>query len=130
MRTLTFVFCADGAGPLTGSVAFVNEFETAKLTVFSAPAARPVYGFDSASAVTPAGSVRETAPSCAWSDQLCTTTGSVSVSPTATVWIAAERPRRFAAGAVSVSHWSYSCQLPHRWKRPSTGDTTRMTWSV
>src|SRR4051794_29645752 len=101
MPTLTLVFCDDGAGPLTGSVALVNEFETVKLTTFSAPAARSAYGLDVASAVTPAGRVRLTSPLCAVPDQLCTTTGSVNVSPTPVVWIAAERPRRFAAGAVS-----------------------------
>ena len=64
------------------------------------------------------------------SDQLWTTTGSVNVSPTPVVWIAAERPSRRAAGAVFSSQLSYSAQLPQRWKRPSTGETTRTTWSV
>src|SRR6187549_2447474 len=39
MTTLTFVFCElfGVPGALSGSVAFVNEFETVKLTVVSAP---------------------------------------------------------------------------------------------
>src|SRR3954447_3653809 len=130
MRTVTFVFCAAGAVALTGSVAFVKEFETVKSTVVSAPGARFAYGFDGASAVTPAGGVSATVPLCVWSDQLCTTTGTVSVPPTGMVWTAAERPRRLASGTLPVSHWSYSCQLPQRWKRPSTPETTRTTWSV
>src|SRR3954452_23817338 len=131
MRTFTFVFCELGAGPLTGSVAFVYVFETVKFTVVSAPGASGPYGFESASAVTEAdGSVRLTLPLCGVVDQLWTTTGSVNDWPTATVWIAAERPRRSACGAEPWTHWSYSSQLPHRWKRPSTAGTMRTTLSV
>jgi hypothetical protein len=45
-------------------------------------------------------------------------------------WIAAERPSRRAEGAVFSSQLSNSPQLPQRWKRPSTGETTRTSWSV
>src|SRR4051812_19983430 len=130
MRTLTLPFCESAGVAVVGSVALVNEFDTWKLTVVSAPGARFVYGLESASAVTLAGSVRLTVPLIGVSDQLWTSTGSVKVSPTPVVWIAAERPRRRAAGAVCSSHVSYSAQLPQRWKRPSTGETTRTTWSV
>ena len=51
----------------------------------------------SASAVKPAGSVRVTVPLCGASDQLCTSTGSVIVSPMPIDWTAAERPSRLAA---------------------------------
>src|SRR4051812_1988702 len=130
MRTLRLVFCAAGAGALTGRVALVNEFETVKFTVVVAPGARLLYGLDVASAVTPVGSVRLTVPLCVVSDQLWTSTGSVNEPPTGTVWIAAERPRRRAAGAVLSSQLSYSGQLPQRWKRPSTPGTSRTSWSV
>ena len=43
MRTVTFVFCCwPGVlpGNVVGSVEFVNEFDTVKLTVVSAPGAR------------------------------------------------------------------------------------------
>src|SRR4051812_29928969 len=134
MRTLTFVFCCWPAvmppGNVVGSVAFVNEFETVKLTVVSAPAARSVYGFDVASAVTPAGSVKLTVPLWGVAVQLWTSTGSVNDSPAGTVWIAVDRPSRRADGAVVSDQVSYSAQLPQRWKRPSTGETTRTTWSV
>ena len=78
----------------------------------------------------PAGSVRLTSPDCAVVDQLCTTTGTRTVSPTAIDWIAAERLSRRAAEPSSSSHSSYSAHLPKRWKRPSAGDTTRTTSSV
>src|SRR4051794_41546245 len=137
MRTLTFVFCdwpdtggVPAGGNVVGNVELVNEFDTRKLTVVSAFGARLLYGLESASAVKPLGSVRLTVPFCAVSLQLWTTTGSVSVSPAATVCTAAERPSRRAAGAVVSSQLSNSAQLPQRWKRPSTGETTRTTWSV
>src|SRR3954447_5570639 len=130
MRTLTFVFCELGAAALTGRVAFVNEFETVKFTVASAPGASGPYGFDVASAVTPAGSVRETVPLCGVVAQLWMSTGTGSVSPTPIVWIAAERPSRRAGFAVFSIQLSYSAQLPQRWKRPSTGETIRTTSSV
>jgi hypothetical protein len=95
MRTFTFVFWALGAGPLTGSVAFVYVFETRKFTVVSPPGASGPYGLLVASAVTLAlGSVSETVPLWAVLLQLWTTTGSVIELETAIVWIAAERPRR------------------------------------
>src|SRR5688572_8610273 len=131
MRMLTFVFCCWPGGlpgNVVGSVAFVNEFETLKLIVVSAPGARVAYGLDVASAVTPFGSVRLTVPLCGSSDQLWTLTGIVIVSPTAVVCWAPERPRRRAAGAVCSVHWSYSANLPQRWNWPSTGETTRTTW--
>src|SRR3954449_3292062 len=99
MRTLTLLFCAAGAGALTGRVALVNEFETVKWMVVSASAARFVYGFEVASAVTPVGSVSVTVPLWVPADQLWTTTGRSIELPTGIVWIAAERPRRRGAGA-------------------------------
>ena len=131
MRTLTLPLCESAGFAVVGSVELVNVFETVKLTVVSAPGARFVYGLDVASAVTPAGSVRLTVPLIARRRTSCgRRPGSVNVSPTPVVWIAAERPRRRAAGAVFSSQLSYSAQLPQRWKRPSTGETTRTTWSV
>src|SRR3954469_11203533 len=114
MGMLTFVFCAVAGPPVIGSVAFVNEFETRKLTVVSAPGARFVYGLEVASAVKPDGSARLTVPLWSVLLQLWTSTGIVSVSPAATVWIAAERPSRRAAGAVVSSQLSNSAQLPQR----------------
>src|SRR4051812_34872111 len=122
MRTLTLVFCGFGACALTGRVAFVNEFDTWKLTVVSAPGSSGPYGFEVASAVILSGSARLTVPLCGVSDQLWTTTGTVIVLRTANVWIAAERPSRRAAGAVVSSQLSYSAQLPQRWKRPSAAE--------
>src|SRR5689334_12266965 len=130
MRTDTLPFCASAGLAVVGSVALVNEFETWKLTVVSAPGARFAYGLEVASAVTFAGSARLTVPLCVALDQLWTTTGSVNVSPTAVVWTAVERPSRRASGAVFSTQLSYSAQLPQRWKRPSTGETTRTSWSV
>src|SRR6476620_6080123 len=112
MRTLTLPFCESAGVAVVGRVVFVNVLETVKLTVVSAPAARLVYGLVVASAVTLAGSVRVTVPLWGASDQLWTTTGSVKVSPTPVVWIAAERPRRRADGAVFSSQLSNSAQLP------------------
>src|SRR4051794_8242113 len=120
MRTFTLPLCESAGVAVVGSVAFVNELETWKLTVVSAPGARSLYGFESASAVTLAGSVSATAPLCAVSDQLWTTTGSVNVSPTPVVCTAPERPSRRVAGAVLSCQLSNSAQLPQRWKRPST----------
>src|SRR3954471_19506366 len=130
MRTLMLEFCWLPVAPVSGSVEFVKEFVTVKFTVVSAPGASGPYGFDVASAVTPDGSVRETVPLCDVVDQLCTSTGTVSVSPTPIVWIALERPSRRAGGAVFSTQLSYSAQLPQRWKRPSTGETIRTTSSV
>src|ERR1700754_1174602 len=127
MRTLTLPVWESAGFAVVGSVALVNEFETAKLTVASAPGAKGPYGFETASAVTPAGKVKETVPLCATDDQLWGSTGSVNVSPTPVVCPAPERPSRRAAGAVFSSHVSNSAQLPQRWKRPSTGETTRTT---
>ena len=64
-------------------------------------------------------------PGLLLADQLWTSTGTVIVSPIAIDCAAAERPTRSARGAVSVIHSSYSAHLPQRWKRPSTGETTR-----
>src|SRR3954469_21291336 len=130
MRTLTLPVCESAGVAVVGSVEFVNEFETVKLTVVSAPGARFAYGLDVASAVTFAGSVSVTVPLWDVAPQLWTSTGNMNVSPTPVVWIAAERPRRRAAGAMFSIQLSYSAQLPQRWKRPSTGETTRTTWSV
>src|SRR3954454_2497575 len=130
MRTLTLPVWESAGVAVVGSVEFVNEFETVKLTVVSAPGARFVYGLDVASAVTLGGRVSVTVPLCAVAPQLWTSTGSVNVSPTPVDWIAAERPRRRASGAVFSSQLSNSAQLPQRWKRPSTGETTLTTWSV
>src|SRR6266498_4456564 len=87
IRTVTFVFCwlAGDPGLLIGSVEFVNELETSKLTVVSPPAASGPYGFVNASAVSPAGSVSVTVPLWLVSDQLWTSTGSVNVDPAAVV---------------------------------------------
>src|SRR3954447_16915395 len=130
MRTFTFVLCELAGAPVIGSVEVVNEIETRKSPVASAPGASGPYGFDRASAVTPDGGVSETVPLCDVVDQLWTSTGTVIVSPALTVWIAAERASRRAGGAVCSSQLSYSAQLPQRWKRPSTGETTRTTSSV
>ena len=99
-------------------------------TVASPPGASGPYGFEVASAVNPAGSVRVTAPLCVALDQLWTSTGTLIVRPTPIVSAAADRPSRDAAGAVSSSHSSYSAHLPQRWNRPSTGGTSRTTLSV
>jgi len=69
-------------------------------------------------------------PLCVLVDQLCTCTGTVSVSPMPIDCVAGLRPIRSARGAVFWSQWSYSFHLPQRSKRPSTGDTTRVTVSV
>ncbi len=113
---------------LGGSV--VSVLVSSNSTVASPPGASGPYGFEVASAEKLAGSVRLTAPLCDVSDQLCTLTGTVIVSPTPIDCAAAERPRRLACGAVSSSQPSYSSHLPQRSKRPSTGETIRITLSV
>src|SRR5215208_503481 len=113
---------------LSGSVASV--LVTANSTVALPPGASVPYGLDVASAVKPAGSVSCTSPVCGVVDQSCTLTGTVRVSPMPIDWAAGESPIRSARGAVVWSQLSYSCHLPQRAKRPSTGDTTRTTVSV
>ena len=112
----------------SGSVASV--FVTSNSTVAFAPGASVPYGLLGASAVKPAGSVSWTSPVCGVVDQLCTTTGTVLVSPMPIDCAAGERPIRSARGAVLVIQLSYSSHLPQRSKRPSTGGTTRTTVSV
>ena len=56
MRTLTLPFWESAGLALVGSVAFVNVFESTKLTVVLAPGASSPYDFDVASAVTLSGS--------------------------------------------------------------------------
>src|SRR5688500_10863432 len=107
-----------------------SVFVSSNSTVASSPGASGPYGLDAASAEKLAGSDRLTAPLCDSPDQLCTSTGTVIVSPTPIDCAAAERPRRLACGAVSRSQPSYSSHLPQRSKRPSTGATIRTTPSV
>ena len=113
---------------LAGSA--VSVFVIENVTMASAPGASGPYGFEVSAAVKFAGSVRLTVPLCASSDQLWTLTGNSIVSPTTTVPSPVERPIRRAAGAVFSSQLSYSSHLPKRWKRPSTGDTSRTASSV
>ena len=77
-----------------------------------------------------AGSVSSTLPLCGAVEWLWTSTGTASVSPMPIDCAAEEKPTRWARGAVPVSQESYSSHLPHRWKLPSTGGTTRTTVSV
>ncbi len=117
-----------GTSAVAGSA--VSVLVRVNSTVASAPGASGPYGLEAASAVKFAGSASDTVPLCSSSDQLWTSTGIVFVSPSPIDVTAAERPTRSARGAVSVSQLSYSFHLPQRWKRPSTGETTRATVSV